>query len=340
MNKDLNIDELLNGYIDGELSTRQTVELKRLVNHDPEVAKKLQRLYRTKKIVNALPKVTAPAHILRDVKLRLGGKIPLSEPLPAFSQTTEEKKTVPVFYKRVLAADAVIVLLAAVIGIVYTMVDAPDSTQIPIGLDDVPQPGQAHSESIQPVEAVAVVKQTDAPGTFNGKIILTADSLLPLDAFLNRTIVELGLLSLTEIHSEKNRSVFNMNCSYDQAKTLLAQLSTVWHRCRSKTLHLYTDQFPDDVTVENVSPQQVLQIADLNTLNEQIKVAGQLNTLNNIESSLTGQPLLAALNQQQFSFSIPRPVLTSVQVPPDEQQTEQLDRPKNIYLTIVIRDKK
>ena len=41
MSKDLNIDELLNGYIDGELSTRQTVELKRLINHDPEITKKL-----------------------------------------------------------------------------------------------------------------------------------------------------------------------------------------------------------------------------------------------------------------------------------------------------------
>jgi len=340
MSKDLNIDELLNGYIDGELSTRQTVELKRLINHDPEITKKLQRLQRTKKIISALPKVTAPAHIFKDVKLRLGEKIPVSEPLPAFSQRPEEKKALPVFYKRVLAAAAVIALLAGVIGIVSTMIAPQDTAQMPVVLDDVPPPEQPMSESIQPVDPVVLARRTDAPDTFNGKIILTTDSLLPLDAFLNRTIVELGLLPITEIYSEKNRSVFDIHCRYDQAKTLLAQLGTVWHKCESKTLYLYKEQFPDYVTVENVSPQQILQIADLNTLDEQIKVAGQFNTLNNVESSLTDRSLMAALNQQRFSFSIPRSFLTSVQVPPDEQQSEKQNQPKNIYLTIVIRDRK
>ena len=39
MTDDLNIDELLNGYVDGELDRRQQVELKRLIDNDPVLAK-------------------------------------------------------------------------------------------------------------------------------------------------------------------------------------------------------------------------------------------------------------------------------------------------------------
>ena len=39
-----NIDDLLNGYIDDELSPRQQTEVKRLITNDNQIAEKLQQL--------------------------------------------------------------------------------------------------------------------------------------------------------------------------------------------------------------------------------------------------------------------------------------------------------
>ena len=43
-NENSNIDELLNGFIDGQLSIRQKTEVKRLIVNEPEIAKRLEEL--------------------------------------------------------------------------------------------------------------------------------------------------------------------------------------------------------------------------------------------------------------------------------------------------------
>ena len=44
MSKSQNIDELLNGFIDGELTARQQTEVQRLITHNPEVEQRLRQL--------------------------------------------------------------------------------------------------------------------------------------------------------------------------------------------------------------------------------------------------------------------------------------------------------
>ena len=44
MKQNQNIDELLNGFIDEELTTRQHTEVKRLIKNDAQIAKRLKEL--------------------------------------------------------------------------------------------------------------------------------------------------------------------------------------------------------------------------------------------------------------------------------------------------------
>jgi anti-sigma factor RsiW len=65
------IEELLSSYIDGELSERQCNEVKRLLDHDPQVAEMLSHMQRQKELLNALEVETAPETMLDDIKATL-----------------------------------------------------------------------------------------------------------------------------------------------------------------------------------------------------------------------------------------------------------------------------
>ncbi|MHC4254072.1 MAG: hypothetical protein ACYSUL_00460 [Planctomycetota bacterium] len=290
-------------------------------------------------MLNALPQMQAPPNMLRDIKLRLEEKTILEEPAPLIPQ----KKTdgaASLFYRRLLKVAAMIALLAVLTGVIYTLVAPSDTTQKTFVDRPWQQPVQIAQDSPEEITESAIVEEIPVKETFDGKIILTTENLLALDAFMNRTIIEMGLVTNTQLDSEKNRSVFDINCGQDELEKLMVQLGTVWKKCDTKTLQLYTQQFPDQITVQNVNPQQIIQLANLNSVDEQIKVSQEFRTLNDIKASLPGQKIFASLEiQEQFSFNIPKPVLTSAQPQPADQPAVQKE-PRNVYLTIVIQDSK
>ena len=59
-----NTEELLNSYIDGELTEREKTEVQRLISHDAQVAQRLRELQKSKMLVSSLPRAKAPAKIL------------------------------------------------------------------------------------------------------------------------------------------------------------------------------------------------------------------------------------------------------------------------------------
>ena len=48
MTEEMKIEELLNSYIDGELSVRERTEVKRMVSNDPKLAVRLRELRNAK----------------------------------------------------------------------------------------------------------------------------------------------------------------------------------------------------------------------------------------------------------------------------------------------------
>ena len=62
-NENNKIKELLNSYIDGELTEREKTEVLRLVSDDQQVARRLRELQKTQMLVGSLPRAEAPARI-------------------------------------------------------------------------------------------------------------------------------------------------------------------------------------------------------------------------------------------------------------------------------------
>lgn len=74
MKDEAHINNLLNGYIDDELTTRQQTELKRLLLNDPELAGRLDKMQRCQQLVKMSPEEKAPADMLDRVKSAVATK--------------------------------------------------------------------------------------------------------------------------------------------------------------------------------------------------------------------------------------------------------------------------
>ncbi len=68
------IDELLSCYIDDELSDRGRTEIKRLIQHDKNIAAKLGKLRKQKQLLNCLPVAPAPEGLLQEINVSLNSK--------------------------------------------------------------------------------------------------------------------------------------------------------------------------------------------------------------------------------------------------------------------------
>ena len=55
MNDKNKIDEMLNAFLDGQLSQRKEPEVKRLLQHDPEIAARLSELEKVQSLILPTP---------------------------------------------------------------------------------------------------------------------------------------------------------------------------------------------------------------------------------------------------------------------------------------------
>ena len=167
MKENPDIDELLNSFIDGELTDGQRMEVERLIAGDESIARRLRELQKCQVLMGSLPRAEAPAKVLEGLRASLSGGTLVSE-RPA--TLGERANTRPLLIRRVLAAAAVIglaVVLTAVINVIVA-----------------PEPGSEVTERGPGLAA--------APG-FSARLELKTGSLVAVDAFIKRAIENNGL---------------------------------------------------------------------------------------------------------------------------------------------------
>jgi hypothetical protein len=128
MKEDPNINQLLNGYIDGELAERQRTEVQRLVARDAEVAQQLRELQKCKILVSSLPRAEAPGRMLEKIKIALESRtITASQP----SGSERRRGAKHLLVRKVLNAAAMIGLVAVLGTVVYTIL-SPETAAGPL----------------------------------------------------------------------------------------------------------------------------------------------------------------------------------------------------------------
>ena len=310
MKENPNIDELLNSFIDGELTTRQLTEVQRLMVHDGRIAQRLWELQKCKMLVSSLPCARAPAEMTEDIKASLERRTLLGQQHRHFD---ERKGARHLLVRNVLAAAAMIGLVAVLGVVIYSILAPEGGKERPIALEDWQQPAR-EIEDRSPQLSVAVVAEESMsrPVGFNARLELKTSALAAVNAFISRAIEDNGLLDCSSSKTEGDKSIYVLSCSRQDLSLLLADLENVWERFDSATLFVETDRLGSEVVITQVSAEQIAEVANQDSLERRLKVAKDFAVLNNMAELLPGKEVFAAIDDKTESLiTIPKPVLTS-----------------------------
>ena len=222
------IEELLNSYIDGELTERENTEVQRLISHDTQVAQCLRELQTSKMLVSSLPRAEAPARILDEVKASLETEVLSGERAWNEEPSGGRVGVRHLMVRKFLAAAAMVGLVAILGGVVYTIV-APET----------------------PVPAVA----------FDGRLELKTDALSTVNAFINKAIEDNELSDSVSLKTRRGKSVYSITCGREDLNVLLADLTNIWEKCDSTTLFVDT-KTQGERKFDDVSTERIITIVD------------------------------------------------------------------------------
>ena len=306
-----NIDELLNGFIDEELTENQKAEVERLIADDAQIAHRLRQLQKTKMLVNLLPRAKAPTDIIERIKASLGARTLLAQQ-PVFSEHKETMQCTawltPLLVRRVLTAAAMIALLAILSGVIYTIV-APETI---------------------PDRPAKIVEATEMG--FSGRLKLKTAALPAVDGFINRFIDENSLTDSVSIERQTATRLYTLSCSRQSLNSLLAGLNDIWQRFDSASLSMDTEHFGEPVTINAITAEQIFEIINQENLDMSKKAAKDFAVLNNMAELMPGKQILTAIDDKKVNLiNPPKPFFTG-----DQKVTRQAEEKKEVTLTIMV----
>ncbi len=224
MKDNSNIDELLNSYIDGELTGRQKIEVQRLLSHDSQIEKRLQQLQKCRLLVASLPYNEAQPNLAEQVQAELERKSLLTQQSITL---TERKGERYLLSRKIFAAAAMFILFAILAVVVYTIV-APQPTSIAAG--------------------------------FVGRLELKTTDLLAVDSAINSALDNHNLADSVSIKRRQGKNIYTLTCSRERASSLLAELNNIWQKFDSAALSVETKSSEQPVIVNNITAKEIIDL--------------------------------------------------------------------------------
>ena len=276
MTEQMKIEELLNSYIDGELSVRQRTEVNRMISNDPKLAGRLRELRQCKTLVNSLPVTQAPSNIMENVKARLEkNKVQEKEPV-RISEYREVKTS-----RRIFAAAAMFSLTALLVVVINMLI-----------------PNQIGNHEGHYVSADI---------NLSGRLELQAENLRAMDSVISKAIRNIGLADYANPLVEANQRIYTLNCSKEGLDRILNELEGRWDEISSAKLSLDTKTFGQSVAIASVTPLQISEIVNQDNSDKSIQVAQNISVANSVSDILNNN----RLHDSGSELYISRPVLVS-----------------------------
>ncbi|UCE50519.1 MAG: hypothetical protein JSW47_10220 [Phycisphaerales bacterium] len=303
------IDELLNGYVDNELGTRQRTEVERLIANDEQIKRRLRQLQKCRALLGSMPCAEVPPQVLKGVQASLASAARLHDQ----SSYNQRAGRIHLLARKALSAAAMLGLAALLGAVIYTILAPQPSIDGP--------PGYIPGSTISPALA------------FSGRLELTTSKLQEVGTVVNAAIKENGLSDSVDDISQPNRRIHYLRCSRQGLNSLLASLEPVWSKLDSATMVINTEVFDDQVSIDAVTTWQIAEIIDQESRDARIKLAKDFDMLNSLTEDMPGKTLRAAIDGESPSFPIiPKPIITS-----DAKSTLVVpEADKTICLTIIL----
>ncbi len=311
---DTRIDELLNSFIDGELTAAQQAEVEHLVAQNVQAERRLRQLQRCKLLVGSLPCAEVPFEVLEGIRTSLSR---MTMPGETGIRSVRAGKR-HLLARRVLSTAAMIGLVAVLASVIYTIVTPQATPQRPAALG-----------SRQAIPAVASLG-------FSGRLELKTDDLTAVGTFVNRAIEDRGLSDTIR----QDRYIYSLSCNMKEFNALLADLEMIWPQLDAATLFVNTEIFGRPVAVNNVTTGQIARIAGQDNPQKRIEVAKDFDAVNTLVARLPGREIASAIEGQNNSlvreWRVPKPVLTSPSRETAGRPSNQTQEQETIRLTIVV----
>ncbi|MHC4195336.1 MAG: anti-sigma factor family protein [Planctomycetota bacterium] len=327
MKDNQNIDELLNSFIDGELDPRHETEVKRLAAHDAQIAERLRRLEKTKMLVNSLPSTDAPPSLLSDVKNSLERRTLLGRT----AEDRERKKGARhLIFRKLVTAAAMIVLIGGLAIVIYDILAPVSRPEAPVAIDTHRRP-DAETAAEEPSKPFPAAK-------FNGRLELATSNFMAVEAVINRAIHTNAIKNSAGNKGRQEKRTYKLACSRQALAMLMQEVQNVWPKIGSATLRIEAETAGSEISVDNVTPNQVTYLAGEQTLEKRIGLAREFAALNTSPPRKPDEKLLAAADNAKPDLSaipkpIPKPVLTSAEKTAKTAQSRAEDD-QQINLTI------
>ena len=244
------IEELFSVSIDGEMTQRQQTELKRLLQHHPEMTEQMNVLARQRQLLCSLPVETAPESMVEDIKVRLERR----QILDNTSRIQGLCSRVALVRRRFVAAAAMLFLPLGLLGVVvYHIVTPPEDvtvgrpTAIDLLKDDLRMPA--------PQTAGLAVAATMP---FDGALTLTTERPMLAAQSIEKQIFLQSLEHQTIPNRTAEVITFEIDCPAEALADFMTAMVPLWGQITDSRLTLReTDDSGRTVTIPHVRPEQI-----------------------------------------------------------------------------------
>jgi len=316
------IDELLNSYIDDELTVERQAEVERLIDQDAKIAQRLRQLQKCQILVASMPYAEAPGSVLETILA--GGSLP-SYKQPVYEEQAGKKY---VLLRKVLAAAAMITLAAVLSVVIHRIVPPQNIPEGSVAVED------RTAESIKPAARMV------AASGFSGRLELRTSALNAVDAFIKSAIDDNNDLSAS-INPERRQSrhIYSVSCTREGLNSLLDDLDNIWTELDSATLFVNTETFGTQTVVDAVTTRQIAEIAGQESSERRIELAKDFAVLNNMAENLPDKEIRVAIEAGDSNLTqqwrMLKPVLTSNQKAANKP-ADQVQEKQKVHLTIIL----
>jgi hypothetical protein len=277
MKKDnLDIEELLSAYLDGELSEKERLYVEQRLSEDAEVMDLFKQIRRVSQEVSALPMASAPKELAGNIQYELERDFLLGKE-DVLSELAGEKH---LQVRWLVSAAAVLILAGVIVTVVFTVLKNPADSGFPPD-----PPGVVMIPSEVPVEAVARIIEQDpdpeTPALQYSRLKLSVQSLKQdsVEPTVERFLESHEIDQVIRNKSSEGAMHYAFSCMISQLDDLVVRLRSQ-NECR---FDLQTPNTGTDtgISVQGVSKKQIMQVASLGSETEQFAyIAGELSRQN------------------------------------------------------------
>jgi hypothetical protein len=284
MNNKKNIDDLLNSFVDGELSARKHTEVKRLAEHDASVAKRIGQIQTLRSLVGTVPRVEVPDD--------LSGRL---RELAQRKTRVNERASVPVVKRHLRYAILRKTLsLAAMVGLVLVLSIVVYTIVVPSGTTPGWNPPVTTQVSAEPLP-------------IGGRLEFACTALSAVNMSVNRAIRMNGLMDYTEERGSSDEKTYRIRCNQQALCLLLDDIKLIWPQFRESTMYLNTARISAPLVVNAITASQTISVFKQDSLMGSLDTARQVAVQNSVDK-LSPSNTMIALSSQQLENTLTPPM--------------------------------